>query len=332
MSQKVFSFIRTKTAITVHIAGRMRVVGTADPMFQKLVEAIQANDYDQVNSCLDLVGKIAEASKGEIVVRDDKVYYNQEEVHGAVVQRLLEMIRDSFDVTGIKLFIQNVMQNPAEYARTELYEFMELCGLPITPDGCFIAYKMVRDDYTDCRTGNIRNMVGDKPWMKREDVNPDRYQTCEAGLHFCSFHYITDGHFYQEGYRVMAVKINPADVVSIPVDYNFSKGRAWRYEVVDEVTEDFLAQRSENLARMRQIALETADEPTFEEEEESSEETGDEALDSTFEPAEETESSDKDVCGNCGGTHTHKKGKTLDGKRRRIKCLDCGANTYFEIV
>jgi hypothetical protein len=34
------------------------------------------------------------------------------------------------------------------------------------------------------------------------------------------------------------VKINPRDVVSIPTDYNDSKGRACRYEVVDEIDKD----------------------------------------------------------------------------------------------
>ena len=37
----------------------------------------------------------------------------------------------------------------------------------------------------------------------------------------------------------MIVKINPADVVSIPKDYNNTKGRACKYEVIAEYTEDW---------------------------------------------------------------------------------------------
>jgi hypothetical protein len=33
----------------------------------------------------------------------------------------------------------------------------------------------------------------------------------------------------------MIVKINPADVVSIPADYDNAKGRCWRYEVIGEM-------------------------------------------------------------------------------------------------
>jgi hypothetical protein len=40
------------------------------------------------------------------------------------------------------------------------------------------------------------------------------------------------------GDRIMIVKINPADVVSIPSDYNDTKGRACRYEVIGELNKE----------------------------------------------------------------------------------------------
>jgi hypothetical protein len=67
--------------------------------------------------------------------------------------------------------------------------------------------------------------------MDRNQVNDDARQTCSAGLHFCSEGYLRNFG----GARVMILKINPRDVVSIPTDYDNSKGRACRYEVVGEV-------------------------------------------------------------------------------------------------
>jgi hypothetical protein len=67
--------------------------------------------------------------------------------------------------------------------------------------------------------------------MERNQVNDNKDVTCSAGLHFCSQGYL--GHF--SGERVMILKINPRDVVSIPTDYNNTKGRCARYEVVGEV-------------------------------------------------------------------------------------------------
>ena len=68
----------------------------------------------------------------------------------------------------------------------------------------------------------------------RSQVNDNPNQTCSTGLHFCSQNYL--GHF--SGARVMILKINPRDVVSIPTDYDFSKGRCCRYEVIGEIGND----------------------------------------------------------------------------------------------
>jgi hypothetical protein len=70
--------------------------------------------------------------------------------------------------------------------------------------------------------------------MERNAVDDNRDRTCSAGLHFCSQSYLT--HF--GGEKIVIVKINPKDVVSIPSDYNDAKGRACRYEVVGEMTVD----------------------------------------------------------------------------------------------
>jgi len=141
------------------------------------------------------------------------------------------MLQDGFPVEPLVLFMENLMQNPSYRSVNELYGFLEKNNLPITPDGHFLAYKKVRENYHDVYTGKFDNSVGKIVEMERNQVNDDQNQTCSAGLHFCSENYLN--HF--GGERVMILKINPRDVVSIPTDYNNSKGRACRYEVIGEV-------------------------------------------------------------------------------------------------
>jgi hypothetical protein len=52
-------------------------------------------------------------------------------------------------------------------------------------------------------------------------------------LHFCSLDYLS--HFGGHDSRTVVLKINPRDVVSIPADYNATKGRTCRYEVIGEL-------------------------------------------------------------------------------------------------
>ena len=111
---------------------------------------------------------------------------------------------------------------------------VEKNNLPITADGHFLAYKKVRGDFKDCHTGTMDNSVGKIVEMERNQVDDNANQTCSTGLHFCSQNYLN--HF--GGERTMILKINPADVVSIPTDYDFSKGRACRYEVIGELGVD----------------------------------------------------------------------------------------------
>ena len=107
----------------------------------------------------------------------------------------------------------------------------------ITEDGHFLAYKRVRNNYTDLHSGRFDNTVGSNPAMLRNDVDDNRDRTCSRGLHFCAKHYLPS-FGAGTGNRVMVVKVNPADVVSIPSDYNNAKGRTWTYEVVGEVGSD----------------------------------------------------------------------------------------------
>jgi len=103
--------------------------------------------------------------------------------------------------------------------------------MPITPDGHFLAYKKVRANYKDVHSGTMDNSVGQIVEMERHEVDDNKDVTCSTGLHFCGMSYLS----CFGGDRTVIVKINPADVVAIPSDYNDAKGRACRYEVIGEL-------------------------------------------------------------------------------------------------
>jgi hypothetical protein len=147
---------------------------------------------------------------------------------------MIEMLQEDFPVAPLVNFMENLMQNPSMNSVNELYGFLEKNNLPITSDGHFLAYKKVRENYLDCHSGTMDNSVGKIVEMERNQVDDVADRTCSTGLHFCSEDYLN--HF--GGERIMIVKVNPRDVVSIPSDYNRSKGRACRYEVVGELGAD----------------------------------------------------------------------------------------------
>ena len=90
----------------------------------------------------------------------------------------------------------------------------------------------------DIHSGSFDNSVGRICEMPRNRVCDDKDQTCSAGLHFCSISYLPS-FSDRDGGKTMILKINPADVVSIPSDYNNTKGRCCKYIVVAEYMEDW---------------------------------------------------------------------------------------------
>lgn len=156
--------------------------------------------------------------------------------HGKVVSdklhsKILSLIAEKKPVRYLSQFLDNLHANPSEDAINELYDFLEANNLPITEDGHFLAYKTIRDNYKDHHSNSMDNSVGKVIAMSRANVNANRNETCSTGLHFCQSGYLdTMPHG-----RTVIVKINPADVVSIPSDYKQMKGRACRYLILAEI-------------------------------------------------------------------------------------------------
>ena len=232
-----YPFIMQGNSITVVIGSKPHTISKSHITFQKVLDAIKAQDWNLVKDIIEPVKVVLNYGKGNVSVQGEELFWKGKPMHNALSNRMISMLQEGFPVEPLVNFMENLMTNPSKRAVTELYGFLEKNSLPITPDGCFLAYKKVRNDFLDIHSGTMDNSVGKIVEMERNEVDDNKDQTCSTGLHFCSQDYLP--HF-GNGYdsRVVILKINPADVVSIPSDYNNAKGRACRYEVVGEIGND----------------------------------------------------------------------------------------------
>jgi hypothetical protein len=221
--------------INLTVDGEVHVIAVDHANYQEIIDRLVAEDYEDIESLLDVASAITVASEGKVTVLDGCVCYDGSEVINPLTDRILRFVKEGLPFKPMTRFLENLMGNPSRTSVQELYLFLENNQLPITEDGHFLAYKKVDNDYMDFYTRSIRNKVGDKPEMLRNQVDDNRERTCSQGLHFCSMEYLPAYHGGNG--RVMIVKINPADVVSIPSDYNNAKGRCWKYEVIGEHTD-----------------------------------------------------------------------------------------------
>ena len=216
--------------IAAVINGRPYSISSDHPNYNKIIAAIKAQDWTSFVTLADVTSQV-------------KQYTTTDGVE--IVDGIVKFMGEGLPFQPLVRFLENLMDNPSKRAVDELYTFLEVGELPITEDGCFLAYKNVRANYMDIHSGTFSNKIGDVPEMPRNRVCDDSELTCSTGLHFCSIAYLP--HFSDsDGGHTMIVKINPADVVSIPKDYNNTKGRACKYEVIAEYTEDWRSKLKNN--------------------------------------------------------------------------------------
>ena len=143
-------------------------------------------------------------------------------------------------------FVENLYCNVKPYIREQLAKWLAKQGLlTFTEDGCFIGYRgcqknpvtgepesvhcgpgMVDDVYYN---GHIPNPVGARVSIDRSMVVDNPAVGCAVGMHVGTYEYAES---WSQGY-LLTVKVNPRDVISVPVDCDCSKIRCCAFEVLE---------------------------------------------------------------------------------------------------
>ncbi len=202
--------------------------------YKMILEALPTATADELLDIVDVEKAVSTFSDGLVEVKNGKVMYEGEEVHGSISKRILEFMSKGLPFQPLVNFLNNLMENPSMQSQKELYDFLEHEHLPITEDGHFLAYKAVRSDFKDKYRGVFDNSIGQVVKMQRAKVDDDRARGCSDGLHAGALNYVASYGSVDNGDRIVIVKINPRDVVSVPSDCNCEKLRTCRYEVVGE--------------------------------------------------------------------------------------------------
>lgn len=239
----MLSYIVNSNAATIVIDHEAFTIRKDHMNWNEILDALDKADEARVKTLVDIPETLKQVTSGRITVSDKGVFFNGEELHTGLANRIMSLIREGYQglANPLTSFLDNLMENPSRRAVQGLYEWLQNSNLPITPDGHFIAWKIVGPDFESLYTGagaqKFDNSPGNVVATERNKVDEDINKTCSYGLHFCSSNYLP--HYGNAvGNKVVMVKVNPRDVVAFPSDYNTAKGRACRYEVIREVTRE----------------------------------------------------------------------------------------------
>jgi hypothetical protein len=229
--------------VTAVVSGQTYCFGKSHPNYSKLIGHLKTNNVEHFEACYDIVSHINAYCEGYVNCEHGSLSWDGIKMPNMFTSTIMDMVQQGFPFEPMLNFLDNISQNPSDHAIIELFDFMENKHMPITMDGCFLAYKAVRSDYKDIYSGTFNNNVGDICSVPRNKVDNNRDNGCGHGLHVGAIDYAksyggidldNDGEDNDGGNRLMICKINPRDVVSVPSDHKFQKLRCCRYEVVAE--------------------------------------------------------------------------------------------------
>jgi hypothetical protein len=246
MTQVLSSHI-SDHAITFFANGKLHSVQSDHPGFAHVRELLLSTgitpvDADELIEIIDVrvaIAKAAESPTYQNVLEfdGDNLMYRGAPLHGVWVDKILAFREKGYNFEPIFKALESLLKNPSGRARDRFSIFAERSQFGFLPDGRMGAFKAVRGDFTDLRTGTFDNSPGKTVEMVRADVNDDPEQACSYGLHLGAMGYVrTFGHWDgSRANKVVFCAFWPEDVVAVPVDYDGEKMRVCKYEVIEEV-------------------------------------------------------------------------------------------------
>jgi hypothetical protein len=236
--------IKTNGSVTLYLKSECLTVATDHPNYSKIIAAIKAGEFDEIENLVNVAKAVTQYSGNRIAVINGQIFVNGFVVHNTLTDRILKMMTEGFKFDHMMKFLENLMENPSARSVNETYWFLENYGLPITEDGCFLAYKAVKNNYTDIYSGKFDNSIGKVVAMPRNMVDDNYGVDCSQGLHVGALDYVVGyGHFTKgevraaDGNRLLIVKVNPKNVVSVPKYEGHTKMRVCEYTVVSQITD-----------------------------------------------------------------------------------------------
>ena len=236
--------IKTNGSVTLYLKGECLTVAPDHKNYSKIVDLIKAGKFDEIEPLINVSKAVTQYASDRVRIESGQVFFGEFAVHNTLTERILKMMQEGFKFDHMVRFLENLMQNPSARAVDETYWFLENYGLPITEDGCFLAYKAVRNNYKDIYSNTFDNSIGKVVIMPRNRVDDNYGIDCSKGLHVGALDYVVwYGHFTkgqprtQDGNRLLIVKVNPKDVVSVPKFEGHTKMRVCEYTVASEISD-----------------------------------------------------------------------------------------------
>jgi len=238
-------FTLTNDTVTVFIDGEPRAVTKGSPNYESVRKAVFDEDWDAIPKLLTVEGAVEawanqptssetgttvinKANKApKVTVTETAMLVDGEPLPAELHNRALKMMTKNESAEPLFNFWRRLKRNPNKRSVDQLWGFLQHTGIPIQPDGTFLAYMCLRNAFRDSYSCKFDNSPGKTVKMARSKISTDPAQTCHVGLHVGALSYARTF-----AATTIIVRVDPEHVCCVPNDYNASKMRVCEYTVM----------------------------------------------------------------------------------------------------
>ena len=233
--------------VTAFIDGQVYTITNQRPQFDTILDKLRAGDnsvvgdFDAANFAQKAFHKVTD----RVNIRNGVVYLDDKPVNNTIASVIMDYLSEGNDnALPLVRFMERLEANPSHRSRDQFWRFIQANGIHVDDEGYAVMYKGVNRTETEGvykssghgrafvngveQNGQIHTKAGDVVTMPRREISDDPTVACHAGLH-CG------ARSYAESFAsvLITVRVDPADVVSVPVDSSDQKVRVERYEIMD---------------------------------------------------------------------------------------------------
>lgn len=226
--------IMTPGNVSITLAdGTIHTLGSNSEIFNDVGMLLLNNKIDEavalIEAGISAKAEVAIDLGPDMKLLDGVLYWHGIKQESGIARRIVSDIEaGKFDNRYVE-FMRKLMLNPSYKSVEMLYDFLEHNKFTILENGNILAYKgLKRTEHgpRDWYTGLVPNWANTTVTMPRNMVEDDPTKACSQGLHIASAEYARDYG------NVVEVSVDPADIVSVPYNYNNKKCRCCRYQVL----------------------------------------------------------------------------------------------------
>ena len=233
-----YDYLVTKSAITIIRSSDAAsfVVNCNNAIFPTVRKMVLVDgDYVGAIELIDKKELLRKYTIGLLDIDNGELKYAGTRIDTRLAARIVDDIENGNEsYKNLANFMDRAMNNISSKSVDELWDFITHTDISINEDGFIVGWKKVRSvsgradaNYVDSYTSKIPNDLGSVVYMPRALVDDNRQETCSQGLHVGSWSYVPKF----SGDTILRVIIDPADVVSVPKDYNGAKMRVGKYYI-----------------------------------------------------------------------------------------------------